>query len=683
VPNRLANETSPYLLQHADNPVDWYPWGPEAFERAKREDKPILLSIGYSACHWCHVMEHESFEDPDIARLMNEHFVNIKVDREERPDLDRIYMSAVQALTGHGGWPMTVFLTPDGEPFYGGTYFPPEDRGGMPGFGRVLLAIAEAYRQRRADVQQNARALREALSRQAELRPSTELLSPDIVSAAVADLARHYDHQRGGFGQAPKFPQPMVLEFLLRAFVRTRDERALRMAEHTLAQMARGGMYDHLGGGFHRYAVDAAWLVPHFEKMLYDNAQLARVYLDAYRLTGKPFYRRVVEETLDYVARDMLHPDGGFYATEDADSEGEEGKFYVWTPQEIAAVLGPDDGALFKRYYGVTPQGNFEGHSILHVPREPAEVAAELGLAVAALEERLAASRAKLRAVRARRVRPGRDEKIITSWNGLMLRAFAEAARYLGRDDYRQIAVRNAAFVLGVARRGDRLWHTWKDGIVKGQGFLEDYAYLADGLLALYETTFDERWFVEAQALAAVMVEHFHDDRNGGFFDTSDEHEALIARPKDYFDNATPSGNAVAADVLLRLYALTGDALYERLAVEVLRLLRDAMQRYPLGFGRALAALDRYLGPQRELAIIGEPQSADTQALLAVAYERYRPNLVVAAGPPSAAGPDATVPLLANRPQRDGRATAYLCTGFHCETPTTSPDELAAQFDDG
>ncbi|MDP8923876.1 MAG: thioredoxin domain-containing protein [Chloroflexota bacterium] len=678
--NRLKDETSPYLVQHAENPVDWYPWGDEALSRARAENRPILLSIGYSACHWCHVMEHESFEDPQIAGLMNDLFVNIKVDREERPDLDSIYMTAVQAMTGHGGWPMTVFLTPEGVPFYGGTYFPPEDRGGMPGFPRVLRAVAEAYRSQSDQVTQNAQQMREMLS-----RPVVPLergsLEPGLLDRAVAGLLRGIDWREGGLGGAPKFPQPMNLELLLRAHARTGNERTLDAVRLTLDKMALGGIYDQLGGGFHRYSVDAVWLVPHFEKMLYDNAQLARVYLQGYLVTRRPLYLRIVEETLAYVEREMTHPRGGFFSTQDADSEGEEGKFFVWTPDEVAPLLGVEDARLFSAYFDITPGGNFEHRNILHVTDSVDSVAARLGVPAERLQQVIDRGRRVLFEARERRVKPGRDEKVLTAWNGMMLRAFAEAAAALDRADYRDVAVRNATFITEELWRDGRVLRTWKDGQAKLNGYLEDYANLIDGLVATYEATFDPRWIEQAIRIADVMLEQFADEEHGGFYDTGRGHEQLVARPKDVFDNATPSGNSVAADALQRLALLTGEERYRQAAEGALRLLATTAAQHPTGFGRLLSAVDFALGSPKEIAVIGQPDAADTLRLLRVVFDRFLPNRVVAAAAPGAIPP--SIPLLEGRDARDGRATAYVCQNYTCQAPVTSPEELAAQLGAG
>jgi uncharacterized protein YyaL (SSP411 family) len=671
--NRLINETSPYLLQHAHNPVDWYPWGQEALQRAKAEDKPILLSIGYSACHWCHVMEHESFENDDIARIMNQHFVCIKVDREERPDLDAIYMAAVQAMTQRGGWPMTVFLTPEGAPFYGGTYFPPEDRAGMPGFPRVLLGVAKAYAERRGEVEESGQRMIEHLRESVRAMASGEdELSQDLLPAAVRTLASNFDPREGGFGGAPKFPQPMNLEFLLRAYRRTQDPQALRMVELTLAKMARGGMYDQLGGGFHRYSVDAHWLVPHFEKMLYDNAQLALVYLHAFQVTGNPFYRQVVEETLDYVVREMTSPEGSFYSTQDADSEGEEGKYFLWTPAEVQEVLGEADARLFMRYYDVTSAGNFEGKNILHVPRDMDVVADQAGVAFEHFAASIDRSRQKLLARREQRVHPGRDEKVLAAWNGMMLKAFAEASAVLTRRDYAQVARRCAEFLLRELRRDGKLLRTYKDGQRKLNAYLEDYANLIDGLLTLYEASFEPRWFSAARELAGTMLEQFWSDKERCFYDTGIDHEQLINRPRDTFDNATPSGNSVAVEVLLRLNLLTGEQRCMSIAETVLRSMQRVAASYPSGFGRLLSAYDLYFGPARQIALIGALDAPDMAGFRQAVWSRYVPNKVVAGG----AADGGEVPLLEGRGLVDGKPAAYVCEHFACQRPVTEPAKL-------
>ena len=682
MPNRLINETSPYLLQHAHNPVDWYPWGEEALERARGEDKPIMLSIGYSACHWCHVMERESFEDPEIAGIMNQHFINIKVDREERPDLDSLYMNAVQALTGSGGWPMTVFLTPDGGPFYGGTYFPPVDSRGMPGFPKVLLGVSEAYRSRRGDVLQTTQKLVSHLQHMAQASRGMEMLTPDILHQAYRALAQSYDFQNGGFGSAPKFPQPMTYEFALHYYHLAKNSTALEMVELAARRMAMGGIYDQVGGGFHRYSTDAYWLVPHFEKMLYDNALLSRLYLHTYQATGDPLYRRIAEETLDYVLREMTDPLGGFYSTQDADSEGEEGKFFLWTEEEIEEVLGPDDGALVASYFGVTKAGNFEGSNILHVPRSADSLAAEAGMSLEELDETIGRARATLLQVREGRVHPARDEKVLSAWNGLMMKSFAEAASILGREDYGMTAVANASFLLEALRKDGRLLRTYRDGRAHLKGYLEDYAFMADGLLSLYEATFDPRWLEEARSLAEGMVELFWDEGQRGFYDTGKDHEALVVRPRDVFDNATPCGSSVAVDMLLRLSILTGNSEYSRIATAALRSVQPYLAQAPMGMGHWLCSQDFYLSAPKEVAIVGSLSDPATQALLQVVHGRYLPNKVLAGADPGEAGqPVEDIPLLRGRVMTGDSPTAYVCQNYVCQLPVTEPEALSSQLD--
>ena len=678
--NRLAQETSPYLLQHKNNPVDWYPWSEEAFSKARAEDKPVLLSVGYSACHWCHVMERESFEDEATAEIMNENFVNIKVDREERPDVDSIYMSAVQAMTHHGGWPMTVFMTPDGAPFYACTYFPPVPSRGMPAFKQVLLNLAEAYKNRRDEVLKSAEGVREYLQAATSASVPQVGISEELFTRAASSLVGQIDHRFGGFGGAPKFPQAMNLEVLLRYYKRTNDRAPLTGLELTLRQMANGGIYDQLGGGFHRYSVDEYWLVPHFEKMLYDNALLARLYLEAYQATGDAFYRRIAEETLDYVARDMTAPEGGFYSAEDADSEGVEGKFYVWTPGEIEGALEPDEARLAIRFWDVTERGNFEGKNILYVPHPPEAVAAEFDISTEELWEKIVVIRQKLFAEREKRVRPGRDEKVLAAWNGLMLRAFAFAARVLEREDYRRIAEKNAVFLLEKLRLGGRLRRSYKDGRPRFNGYLEDYACVADGLVALYEATFETRWLAEAKALADAILELFWDEQRAAFYDTSADHEELVTRPRDVYDSAAPSGNSVAVDVLLKLSVLLDREDYRRRAEAILEGLSGAIARISGGFGRLLSALDFYMSTPYEVVVIGNPEAPDTKALLAAVYSAYLPNKVVAGRSESDEEASRLVPLLADRSVRDGRATAYVCVQYACQSPTTDAEQLKRQL---
>jgi uncharacterized protein len=684
MPNRLASETSPYLRQHADNPVDWYPWGEDAFARARSEDRPVLLSVGYSACHWCHVMEHESFEDEATARVMNELFVNVKVDREERPDVDSIYMTAVQTMTGHGGWPMTVFLRPDGTPFYGGTYFPPQPRHGLPSFRQILMAVSEAYRTRRDEVDHTAANLLESLEQSMGLQGPSTTLDASILDDAFRGLVSRYDTGHGGFGSAPKFPQPLSLEVLLRHHARTGDEQSLRMLAHTLREMARGGMYDQIGGGFHRYSVDAHWLVPHFEKMLYDNALLARLYLHAFQATGDGELRRVAEEILRYVRREMTSPEGGFYSAQDADSEGVEGKFYVWEPEEVDAILGAEDGPLFRKYYDITAAGNFEGKSIPRVQRDVAAVAEGAGVEAAHLEEVLARGRATLYEARAHRIWPARDDKVLTSWNAMMLEAWAVAARVLGRDEDRAMAVRNAEFLLRELRPGGELMRTWREGDARIDAFLEDHALLADALLSLYEATFDARWVAEARQLADRLLDLFWDEEAGVFHDARIGGEELVVRPRSVDDNPTPSGNSAATLMLLRLSAFTGEARYERVAGRVLHSMGALMQRAPLAFGRLLAALDFHLAVPREVVVAGDPAAGETRALLDIVGERYRPNTILALRRPAEDDSvEHIIPLLAGRAPVDGQPAAYVCRRFTCRRPVTEPWALRTELDGG
>jgi uncharacterized protein YyaL (SSP411 family) len=669
--NRLIHETSPYLRQHAHNPVDWYPWGPEALARARQLDRPIFLSIGYSACHWCHVMEHESFEDPEVARILNEHFVSIKVDREERPDLDQIYMTAVQMLTGQGGWPMSMFLTPDLQPFYGGTYFPPDDRYGRPSFKRLLLALADAWRERREEINRSAGQITANLQGLGRLEPQPGTLGPELVRGAATQLSRAFDRVYGGFGQAPKFPHPMDLRLLLRAWRRFGDDDALHIVRLTLDRMAMGGIYDHLGGGFHRYSTDQSWLVPHFEKMLYDNALLSVAYLEGYQATGEPLYRDVVEETLGYVLREMTGLEGPFYSTQDADS-GEEGKFFVWSAQEIEAVLGRELADLFMDVYGVTPEGNWEGKNILNRSKTYAQMARLRHLEEAELHRQLAEAKQKLYEVRSRRVWPGRDEKMLTAWNGLMIGALAQAALPLDRPAYAEAAAKAADFILRRMRGPDgRLLRTYSSGAeAKLNAYLEDYAFLVDGLVSLYEATFAPRWIEAALELTGVLIDQFWDAADGGFFFTGRDHEALIARSKDPQDSSTPSGNSVAVMSLLRLAKLTGRKdLFDKAEI-TLRQFCGLMADAPQAAGQMLTALDFYLGPVQEFAIVGDPSAAETRRVLRIVEGAFRPNKVVALKAPNASATQAEtiVPLLAGKTAKDD-VTTYICQDFACQEP--------------
>ncbi len=664
--NRLAAETSPYLLQHAENPVDWYPWGDEALVRARKEDRPILLSIGYSACHWCHVMAHESFEDHDTATLMNCNFINVKVDREERPDIDSIYMDAVQAMTGSGGWPLTVFLTPEGKPFYGGTYFPPEDRYGMPGFRRVLTAVVDFYRNRRTEVEQATHQITGALRAVAGTSSNISALSIETTDHAFSNLKPDHDTTRGGFGGAPKFPQPLTLDFLLRYYHRTDNKEALDMVTLSLEKMAGGGIYDQIGGGFHRYSTDAAWLVPHFEKMLYDNALLSRTYLHAYLLTGSPLFRRITEETIDYVLREMTDPDGGFYSSQDADSEGVEGKYYLWTPQEVAQVLGRETANTVNEYFGVTERGNFEGRSILQIPGD-----------VSADEpDTIKRAKASLRQAREQRIRPARDDKVLTSWNGMMLASLAEAGCVLDRDDYRKAAMANGSFLLNTSMSDRYLKHTSRDGESSVEGYLEDYAMLIDGLVTLHQATFGGLWLSKAIALANSIVDLFWDESAGMLYDTGTRHETLFIRPRSTHDGAMPSGSSAAALALTTVSRLTGDRRYEEIAAKSLKALQEKMSRYPLGFGNWLCALDFHLSPPQEVVIAGTREDADAAGLLPVLFSKWLPTTVVAAVDPTDRYPADHLSLLENRPMIDDRPTVYLCQHSSCRAPVTDPDSL-------
>jgi len=678
MPNRLHLESSPYLRQHAHNPVDWHPWGREALDAARENDRPILLSVGYSSCHWCHVMERESFEDPAVAALMNEHFVNIKVDREERPDVDQIYMKAVQAMTGSGGWPMTVFLTPEGVPFYGGTYFPPQPRQGMPSFSQVLRAASDAYRTRRDQVRDSGARLIEALAQVGQRSPS-DLDGEALLEGAWRMLSQQYDATHGGFGRAPKFPQPVTLELLLRHHVRTGDQVALEMVVRTLRGMAAGGMRDHLGGGFHRYSVDARWLVPHFEKMLYDNALLARVYLQAWLLTGAEDLRAVAEDTLDYLVADMMPGSGGFSCARDADSEGEEGLFYVWTPEQIEAALAPDDAALFMRLYDVTPGGNFEGQSILHLAHPPAAVARALGLDAVDVTRRMADARRALLELRARRPEPFRDDKVLVAWNAMAVRAFAEAGAALGRADYVGIASDVAGFLWSALRPGGRLLHSSMDGVARIDAFLDDHAALGNALLSLHAATLERRWLDATRWLCEEILERFWDEVAGTVFDTAADGETLVLRPRDAMDNATPSGSSLAAELLTRAGHLFDEDRYRSAAERILSYEGEGMARYGAAYGRMLSVVDQRLAPPVEVAIVGADDDG-TRALIRAAHGRFLRNGTIVGR--TDAEPISGVPLLADRESVGGQPTAYVCRGYACRLPVTTADAVDAELGD-
>jgi uncharacterized protein len=675
MPNHLSNESSPYLLQHANNPVDWYPWGEEALQRAKTEDKPIFLSIGYAACHWCHVMAHESFEDEETAAFMNEHFINIKVDREERPDLDSIYMQATISMTGSGGWPMSVFLAPDLKPFYTGTYFPPVRRYNMPAFKDVLAGLANAWQNDREEITKVGEQINSHLQHQAKNQVSDSILH-DQLPAIAQTMQSTYDWGYGGWGDAPKFPQAMALEFLLHHSVKNKTDEYLKLIHHCLQAMARGGMYDLVGGGFSRYSTDSHWRVPHFEKMLYDNALLVRAYLHAWQVTKEPAYKRIVEETLDFTAREMTHEQGGFYSSLDADSEGEEGKFYVWSLDEIRDVL-KDDSEFFEAAYGITVKGNWEGKTVLQRALDDFSLAARFQLNPEAVPAKLAESHSRLYAARAVRIRPGTDDKVLTSWNGLMLAAMAESARVLDRKDYLLLATRNAVFILSDLRRDGKLRRSWRNGKATNEVFLEDYSALILGLLELYQTDFDNQWFIAAKELADEMIEKFSDPE-GGFFDTPNDGETLLIRPKDVQDNAVPCGNSLACEALIKLAALTDNGTYRDLAEKSLTLITDFVLRYPLGFARWLSAAENAQGNMKQVAVLGDAQGENFQRMLQALRAEYRPGLITAAS--SHPISENTPALLHDRSLLQGKATAYVCEGFVCKQPTTEIETLIEQL---
>ncbi len=675
--NRLIGESSPYLKQHAENPVDWYPWGEEALSRAKAEDKPILLSIGYSACHWCHVMAHESFESVEIAKVMNQHFINIKVDREERPDLDEIYQKSAQVFTGRGGgWPLTMFLTPDQAPFYGGTYFPPVPRFNLPGFPEVLLGVAEAYRNHRGEVTKNVERVMNALLWVGRPKSSTAPLTDQLLDRAVDELGRLFDSIHGGFGDGPKFPTVPPLSLMLRQAERRKDQSLQGQVLLQLRRMAAGGIYDHLGGGFHRYSVDGEWKVPHFEKMLYDNAQLVRIYLDGWRLTKDEGFRQVVEETLEYVRREMTHPDGAFFAAQDADSEGHEGAFFVWTPVEIMAVLGAELGGEFCRFYGVTEDGNFEGKNVLHrlsgleLSPEEQEVA----------ESTLRPARAKLLAARERRVKPLRDENILTSWNAMMVSSFLDAAVTFGVPAYRAAAEQALTYLLDYAVVNGRVCRTVGGGKGRLNGYLDDAAWLATALLDAFEAT-SHRWYLDqACAVTESLLTHFWDETAGGCFYTSHDHERLIQRMKSGTDSAVPSGNAVAASLFLRLFSFTGERRYYERADQILRLFQSVMEENPYSASAMLCSVDWFLSGPKEIVVVGARGNPLTEAMVATGYQRYVPNrALLTVEDPRPVG-EAELPLAIGKTSLNGRPTAYVCQHQACSQPVTEPRQLEAML---
>jgi uncharacterized protein YyaL (SSP411 family) len=677
--NRLAQELSPYLLQHQDNPVDWYPWSLEALERAKREDKPIFLSIGYSACHWCHVMEHESFENQQIADLLNTDFVCIKVDREERPDLDQIYMNAVQMLTGRGGWPMSLFLTPDLKPFYGGTYWPPEPRHGMPGFDQIIAAVARAWKNNRDAVIETSDQLTQELASVSNQAKISEKLTNSLLTKVVSHFQQTYDPNYGGFGSAPKFPAPMSLRLLMRYWHRHRENIALEMVIGTLDHMAAGGIYDHLGGGFARYSVDSQWLVPHFEKMLYDNAQLSMTYLEAFQITANPKYSRVVRETLDYVLRDMTDSAGGFYSTEDADSEGIEGKFYTWTLEQLEAVLGESAAETFGKIYDVNEFGNFEGTNILHLPHSLEQQAEILGRDLNDLSQELAESRQKLFVAREQRIHPHKDDKVIVAWNGLMIEALAAAGAVLQEPRYIQAAQQAADFLYKELRKPDGcLMHTWRHGIAKGDAYLDDYSYLACALIAIYEASAKVQYLNWAVELVEIVLKHFNEAGKGGFFYTADNQERLIVRNKEFADNAVPSGNSMAALALVKLAKFTGSEPYRAAAEATMQACGELMQRFPSGTAQMLLAVDLLLGPTSEFVFAGD-DGTESKATLTDLQRRFLPDKLLAFAPGD--GATRLSKLLTGKSMIGGEPTLYICEDFSCQEPLHGRVSIARKLD--
>jgi uncharacterized protein len=682
--NRLINEQSPYLRQHAHNPVDWYPWGEEALARAKSEDKPILLSIGYSACHWCHVMERESFENEAIARVMNENFVSIKVDREERPDLDQIYMDAVQLLTGRGGWPLTMFLLPDGRPFYGGTYFPPVDRHGLPGFARLLAALADAYHKQPGDVQQNVERLTSAMDSAAStLQASRNTLASSTPLNAARALGKHYDSVHGGIGGAPKFPNTFVFSLFLRMYDADSDINFADMVRDTLTKMAKGGIYDQIGGGFHRYSVDERWLVPHFEKMLYDNALLARLFLDAGRALNEPEFLRVAREILEYVLREMTSPEGGFYSSQDADSEGEEGKFFLWTPAETREAIADEELAkIAKRYFDISEEGNFEGRNILNRTIGQADAAKLFDKTADEVAAAIETIRSRMFAAREKRIKPGRDEKILAAWNAMMIAAFAEGYRALGDPRYLAAAERAVEFAMTKLWDGRALRRSYKDGIARFNAYLEDYALMAGAMIDTYEASLDPRYLEQARILADVILERFLDRENGGFFFTSDDHEELITRSKAAFDGSTPSGNSAAVMALLRLQAYTGDERYSNEAARAINLLAELIEKQPFGFAHMLEAADLYFRGPTEIVLVGDRSSAEFREWIERAGLLYVPNRALFVSDPTGAGSGFVPEQARGKPQLNGRLTAYVCRERACSPPMTSFEAVIAALDD-
>lgn len=695
--NRLIHEKSPYLLQHAHNPVDWYSWGEEAFEKAKKEDKPIFLSVGYSTCHWCHVMEEESFSNPEMAKIMNDHFVSIKVDREERPDVGNIYMQVVMAMTGSGGWPMTVILTPDLKPFFGGTYFPPEDRWGSPGLKTILQTIAQKWERERKQILESSENITRAVRAEAQAKAAmSHALDEKTLEKAYQQFRSQFDSQWGGFGGAPKFPRSHTLSFLLRYWKRSGDVKALEMVEKTLQGMAKGGMYDHIGGGFHRYSTDRLWRIPHFEKMLYDQAILSKTYLEAYQATGKEEYARTAREIFKYVLRDMTGPEGAFYSAEDADSapdparpkEKSEGAFYLWPYEEIVSLLGQERANIFNYYFGVEPKGNtpkdphgeFLGRNILYVAHSLEETAGKFGKTLEEVSQLLKEAKAKLFQARSKRLRPHLDDKVLTDWNGLMISSLAFGSRVLNEPSYREAAQKAADFLLEKMKQKDgRLMHRYRDGEVAITGFIEDYAFFTHGLYDLYEATFDPRYLEEAKFFLKGMFRLFWDEAGGGFFLTGKDAEKLIARTKELYDGAIPSGNSLAALSLLRVGRLTMDREMENWARSTLDAFSEEIDRFPAGYPQMLLVLDFAVGPSREIVIAGGENDSGTQSMIRETYSRFLPNKVIALHPPGgekAKRIEALSPFIENQVSKDDKPTAYVCKNYVCDFPTTDVSKL-------
>ena len=684
--NRLIFEQSPYLQQHAANPVDWYPWGDEAFEIARKEDKPVFLSIGYSTCHWCHVMEHESFEDEEVAKLMNQHFINIKVDREERPDIDHIYMSVCQALTGSGGWPLTVLMTPEKKPFFAGTYYPKRGGYGRPGMMELVPQLSKVYHERREDILKNTEQIMQFLEENSN-QPAGDELTSDTLTVAFAQLQSRYDSTHGGFGSRPKFPTPHNLSFILRQYKRSKDPKALEMVEHTLQQMRLGGIFDHVGFGFHRYSTDERWFLPHFEKMLYDQAMLMIAYTEAWQITKKEEYKQTVDEIATYILRDMTSPEGGFYSAEDADSEGEEGLFYLWTPEEIIEIVGKEEGELFNTVYNITRDGNFyeeatghkTGKSIPYLKKPLNEIAAELVISYDGLAEKLDLTREKLFQEREKRIHPLKDDKILTDWNGLMITAFAKSGQAFGNEEYTNAAQKSADFVLSQLKNSNgRLMKRARNGNAGLDAHVEDYAFVIQGLLNLYEATFEYKYLEEASQLNEIFLKHFWDEQNGGFFMTADDSEELIVRSKEIYDGAIPSGNSIAALNLLMLGRITGDSKYDQKSLETFKAFSNQVRQSPSAYTQLMIALDFAVGPSNEVVIVGDLNSGETIKMLSSLREEFIPNKVVLFRPDTDEKPPIVQMAEYTENQRsiDGKATAYVCRNFACKQPTNDPKQM-------